>query len=187
MGFEMTKSLILASISGVAIWVASPVLSYAEATCVISEAKRHVVNNVLCGQSAPEPEYHFSGPNCLTNSVTKRFEDTAIQIVVYRICGDQQFSDRLKEANFQTNKLFKLLSACTSERPDFNKILEDAITKAAQHAGSMTCPPEMRAMADSRRAYFEQTITLANDPKTVPATLEKLGITVDSSGNIRDK
>jgi hypothetical protein len=80
-------------------------LSIREGSCGIDDSKKRVIIAFLCGQMAAESQYHFSVSDCLANSVRKRFEDSAVQILGYRICGEREFSDRLKEANLKALKV----------------------------------------------------------------------------------
>ena len=102
--------------------------NWPQGMCEIDEQKKRNINAILCGQSAPESDYRFSGPNCVVNSFRKRLEDTAIQIHAYRLCGEREFSDRLKEANLKAMKFMETLSVCISERVDLAKMMEDSLT-----------------------------------------------------------
>ncbi len=125
------------------------------------------------------------GSDCLANSARKRFEDSAAQILGYRICGEREFSDRLKEANLKAIKFIEILSICTSERPNFAKIMDDAVSLTAQRAVGVSCTADLRATLTQRRAYFERMIAVSNDPNILSSIFEKLDITVDTSGTIR--
>jgi hypothetical protein len=166
---------------------ASSTLCPANPSCEIDEDKKRTISAVLCGQAAPEVEYRFSGPGCLVKSISKRLDDSAIQIHAFRICGEPDFSERLKEANLRAVKFMETLSTCTPEKPDIRKIMENAIINIARRVTGESCTYDLRARLSQRRPYFEKMIDLSKDTNAPAAIFEKLGVEVDGAGNIREK
>lgn len=159
----------------------------AQPSCSLPEEKKRFMLAGLCGAAATEQEYKFSGPNCIVNSTSKRLEDSAIQIISYRMCGDDEFSARLREATLKSVQFIQALATCSSERIDVRAIMDRAIEVTEKRAMAIRCDADMRKKLADRKPAFERMMVMANDPRTVPLIYEKLGIAVDSAGNITEK
>jgi hypothetical protein len=81
----MDKDITISFIDATPMEETGVVASIQEGSCEIDESKKRVINALLCGQFAAENQYHFSGSDCFANSARKRFEDSAIQMLGYRI------------------------------------------------------------------------------------------------------
>ena len=136
---------------------------------------------------AKEREYHFEGPNCVSNSVRVRFRDTAIQILGAKMCGDPDLSNRLKEANLRGLKFFETLSVCTPERLNLANLMDESLSQVARDLASEQCTPEARSIFSQQRARIERQIEMSMDPNTNSIVFERLGISADDAGNIRDR
>ena len=159
----------------------------AEATCNISEDKKSTILALLCGQMAKEREYHFDGPNCVSNSVRVRFRDTAIQILGAKMCGDLDLSNRLKEANLRALKFFETLSVCTPERLNIANLMDESLSQVARDLASEQCTPEVRSVFAQQRTRIERQIEMLMDPNTNSIVFERLGISADTAGNIHER
>jgi hypothetical protein len=159
----------------------------ADATCNISEDKKRTILALLCGQMAPEREYHFDGPNCVANSVRVRFRDTAIQILGLKMCGDLDLSNRLKETNLRALKFFETLSVCTAERPNLANLMDESLSQVTRDIANERCTPELRSLLVQQRPRLEKQIEMLTDPNINATVFEKLGISADDAGNIRDR
>jgi hypothetical protein len=166
---------------------AAPLSAKAGPTCDISEDKKRIILALLCGQMAKEREYRFEGPNCVINSVRVRFRDTAIQILGLKMCGDDDLSNRLKEANLRALKFFETLSICTAERPSLANLMDESVAQVSRDIAGERCTPEMRSIFLQQRSRFEQQIQMSLDPNINAVVYEKLGIKADETGNIRDR
>jgi hypothetical protein len=158
-----------------------------DAICNISEDKKRTILALLCGQMAPEREYHFDGPNCINNSYRARFRDTAIQILGLKMCGDVDLSNRLKEADLRAIKFFETLIVCTAERPNFASMLDESLSQVTRDIASERCTTELRLLFAQQRARIERQIEVSMDSNTYSIVFERLGISVDDAGNIRDR
>jgi hypothetical protein len=156
-------------------------------TCEISEDKKRTILALLCGQMAREREYHFEGPNCITNSVRVRFRDTAIQILGLKMCGEDDLSNRLKDANLRALKFFETLSVCTAERPALANLMDESIAQVSRDIAGERCTPDIRSTFSLQRARFEQQIQMSLGPNINAVVYEKLGISADEMGNIHDR
>jgi len=123
----------------------APLPAKAGPTCDIGEDKKRTILALLCGQMAKEREYRFEGPNCLINSVRVRFRDTAIQILALKMCGDDDLSNRLKEANLRALKFFETLSACTAERPSLANLMDESLAQVSRDISRERCTPDILA------------------------------------------
>jgi hypothetical protein len=158
----------------------------AQPQCSISDEKKRLIMSGLCGDMAKESDYKFSGPNCVANSVRKRFQDSAAQIIAYRTCGDEPFSVRLKFGTLRAAHFIQILSACSQEKIDVEKIMDEAMAYAQQHISSLRCEDVRRMLAD-RKSSFEQMMQQAHDPTVEQNVYDKIGISVDGAGNVTDK
>ena len=159
----------------------------AEKSCNIDKEKKQLIVNVLCGQMAPEPEYHFAGADCVVRSARARAQDTAVQIAGYQMCGDVSFALQLKNASVKAMDFVEALSVCTSEKPNLSQIMEIAVNEMNQRIVGVGCTPDLRALFAQRRPAFEKMMSLANGTDTTSALLAKIGVTLDADGNVRDK
>jgi hypothetical protein len=161
--------------------------SWAETTCSITEEKKQAIHALLCGQFAAELEYKFEGPNCVEKAARKRAEDSAIQVHAYKKCDDQDFSDRLRQAILNSVGFIQVLSTCTEEKIDMDKIMDDAMKEVEGRISDERCDDALRLTLKARRSFFENILRQAEDPSIAEAIYDKLGLTVDQAGNVRDK
>jgi hypothetical protein len=156
-------------------------------TCNISSEKRQLIESVMCGQSAVEPEYRQFGPGCVRRSVEKRLEDTAIQIHVLKLCGDQIFAAEMKDGTIATMKFMELLTPCLSEEISVSDIMDERISFVENKAANLTCSAEMREMIEARKPQLRMMVSQSKDPRIVENILTKLGIKLDSENNLSDQ
>lgn|SRR5262249_8217144 len=161
--------------------------SKADPTCDVDENKKTLITSFLCGQMARAAENRFSGPDCMTDSARKRAAGSAAQIHLYRLCGDPEFAERLKNAGLKGLKLVETLSACASGRVDYRKLMDEALAQVEKGPGADACTPALKTSAGEQRAELERVIALANDDAAIAKAFEKLGIRVDDAGNIHER
>jgi hypothetical protein len=154
--------------------------------CNIAEEKKRLIATVLCGDAAPEREYKFSGSGCVFKSTQQRMADSALQIYAYQKCGEPLFAIRLGEATIKATQFVQTLAVCGGERIDINQILEQALKDVQVRYASLQCAA-VKDQLEKRKPVFEQLIQQANDPSTVETIYQKLGITVDRNGDVKDK
>lgn len=158
-----------------------------EKTCNIDPQKKAIIAAILCGQAAREDAYRFSGDGCAKKSIEKRLEDSAIQIHMYNICGDQEFARQIREATVNSMKFTEALLPCTGETFSLDKSMNERIHYVEQRAKNVTCDSTMKSTLRSRRSAFETMIKMANNPETEKNIFEKLRIALDKDGSVIDK
>jgi hypothetical protein len=154
--------------------------------CNIAEEKKRIIRTALCGDTAPEKEYKFTGSGCVLKSAQQRMADSALQVYLYQKCGDPLFAIRLGAALIKGTQFVQTLAACSRERIEINKIFEQELKNAQVRYSSMECTA-VKDRLEKRKPVFEELIQLADDPSTVANIYQKLGITVDANGNISEK
>lgn len=183
---KAVKSLLRLAVFGLAAYSCYPAM--AEPQCRIDDSKRRIIEAFFCGQMAPEPQYRFTGPNCIAKSTDKRMEDTAIQIYAFRICGDLQFADDMKRANEEVGALMSIFSPCLSERVDVAAILDEKIRSAADLVQGKTCTAHLRSLLAQRKPEFQRMVEASKHTGMVTQiALDRLGLKVDQEGNVVDK
>ena len=155
--------------------------------CSISEDKKQLIYSVLCGQAAPESEYRFSGANCASNSIKRRMDDSAIQVVGYSLCGDKYFSQQLQDGNIRASSFMQILSVCTPEKIDIYDIFENSLREARLQANRFACTSDLRQRLEQRRPYFATMIEQSKSPILIETIFGRLGIKVDAQGNISER
>ena len=160
-----------------------PVTALAEPQCDIPDVTKKVIYHVLCGGAAPEANYRFEGPNFLKASVAKRLDDSAVQIHAYKMCREDEFSERLKFASLNAIQFIEILSVCTPERPDINRMMEASLRDMAKRMVRETCTPAWRELLTKRRSSLEKLIQQTQQ-SSVDAVYEKLKVRVDNEGNV---
>ena len=163
--------------------------AHAEPVCSIAPEKKEFIVRVLCGEFSrgADAAYRFDGPNCIEQSARKRFEDSAIQVQMYRLCGDEEFANRLTSGNLKVTQFIQVLSVCTNERINLNEMFNERMDYVSTRLGDTSCDASSRQMMASRREFFENQMELAERSNINESIYEKLGITVDDAGNIFDK
>lgn len=155
----------------------------AQASCDIAPETKQAIEKILCGQTAQEKVYQKFGPDCFKRSVTKRLEDTAIQIFSYQKCSDADFSVELMQANLKALSFMENLSVCISETVDLEQIMEDRLEFVKRKAGTMNCSSSLRHKLRQRRPAFEAMIKQANE-FDLSELLASFGVTIDDNGNV---
>ncbi|MER9302446.1 hypothetical protein NKJ06_12270 [Mesorhizobium sp. M0293] len=155
-------------------------------SCLISVDKKELIESVLCGQAAKEPEYQQFGPGCFKRSIEKRLEDSAAQIYMYKLCGDTKFSNEMLEGNVRALEFMELLAPCVSESVDIRAVMDDRYQFVERKAAGLTCTSDTRALLSQRRAFFEGLIAQSQDESLVIKILSRLRIRLDDQGNLVD-
>ena len=150
----------------------------------VSPGKKDQITALLCGRLSGDAAYRMSGPGCVGKSVTKRSEDTAIQIHSYRLCGYQKFAEELRVASVRAMGFMESLSVCTSERIDVRSILDDRMKYVAGRTSGMKCDDSLRRQLTSRRPALEAMISSRADPTS--EALQGLGLQIDAAGNVSE-
>jgi hypothetical protein len=160
-------------------------IAKAQPSCNLEKNRKEAIEAVLCGQAAQEQEYRFSGKDCVRNSLRKRLGDSAIQVAMFRACGDLIFPQKMEIATISTVKFMQTLSICTQERIDVRSIFDQEIARITKEAPS--CNSQHRNLLESRRPYFEKMIDAVNNQNIDQIVYDRLGIVVDSNGNISSR
>lgn len=160
---------------------------YARPLCEITQNKKDLIYSTLCGQAAQETVYRFSGVNCAKNSIKRRMDDSAIQVLAYEMCGDRNFSEQLRSANIRAVAFMQTLSVCTPELIDVSKIFDEALRDMRTKAGRMPCTMDLRQTLEQRRPYFRTMIEQANSKEFLDKMFALIGVDVDGVGNVRER
>ncbi|MGE3646385.1 MAG: hypothetical protein AB7F96_21270 [Beijerinckiaceae bacterium] len=154
--------------------------------CAVSGEKREIINKLLCGQFAKEAEYRFGGPACYRSSATKRLEDSALHVVIFRVCGEPDFAEKLRLAHLQAFSFMKNLAVCAEREFDIEKAFDVILQSTESKFRNLGCQADMRSSISRRRPYFERMIEIASSRNMAQEVFKKLGIRVSSDGKIVD-
>ena len=155
------------------------------ASCDVTAAKKQTIVSFLCGNMSAKVSARFSGDGCAAKSAQRRFTDDAALVHMAQVCGDKPFADRLQAFMVKTAKFAGTLSVCTSEQVNYSKLMDDALAQAVTKG--VPCSNSMRELIKMKRADFEKSPASADPDKLVSAFFDKLSISVDGAGNLRDK
>lgn len=163
--------------------------SYGEVTCKIADAKKTIVADLLCGRLAqgPDAEYRADGPGCFQKSVTKRLEDSALHVLVFQLCNDEEFAARLEKANLKVLRFMGDLGSCIGEPLDLAKIQEESTQRVRQSLQVASCTSQYRGLIQRRKADFDRMIAISESVDAEIFFSEKLMIQRDSQGNLIDR
>jgi hypothetical protein len=167
--------------------VMSPLQSHAAPKCDIAADKQQMIEFVLCGGAAKEQEYKFSGSDCVSQSLSQRMQDTAIQIYMAKICGDTELAEKLTKGIIKANTFIGTLSQCTGQTVDVERVYRDAESYVANRAAGQTCSPSIRSTLAQNRSRLLQTTEMGDNPQILDQIYSKLGIKVDIDGNVSDR
>ncbi|MGU9982475.1 hypothetical protein ACJ4V0_20770 [Phreatobacter sp. HK31-P] len=161
--------------------------AFSQAQCRFDPQKAERLRFFLCGGTAPEPEYRMTGPGCIQRSMSARLSDTAIQAHIYRLCGDAAFADRLLEGVRGGLRPLEMLAVCAGEPVNVARMLEQQIASAATRLAGASCNAELRSISQQKKPELERNTAFSLDPANHRTIFERLGVLVDSGGNIRDR
>lgn len=156
-------------------------------TCHVAPETFRVISDLLCGQYAPEPEYRFSGANCAQRSVAARAYGTAAQLALLDACGESDFATDFRRASETAMVVFQVLSVCIDEEINFRDALVHAEAQLLRERGRPDCTPTLRGVIQQRRAWMQEQIRTANDPRTMQTIEQRLNIRIDPDGNITQR
>jgi len=162
-------------------------VSATQKNCNLTDEKKRLITATLCGQAAPENEYHFFGEGCARKSIKKRLEDSAIQIVMYEKCGDKAFADRLADANLRAMAFMQELLPCTGENFEIDDIMQTQLVSVRKRASSVACTNELERQLEQRRPFFEQMIRLSHDASTKENIYRKLQVRIAPDGSVVER
>jgi hypothetical protein len=164
-------------------------VAHAQPSCKISLEKKELISKLLCGEfeEGSDQAYRFSGPNCVKASASKRLEDSALQIQLYKLCGDTEFSDQLMDANLKAMDFIQVLAVCTDEQVELKDILSDRMAYVRTRIGADSCPPSIKQKLDDRRQFFQKQIEFSKQSNLNEKMLDMFKVQVDSAGNISEK
>jgi hypothetical protein len=168
-------------VSTVMLLWAGPVLPQ---SCEIASQKRSFINAMLCGQAAVEREYRFSGKDCAKKSATARMEDSAIQIMLYRECGFENFSDFLYAANIRAMRFIEELQPCTGEKFSLNQVMAEAQKIAGRKLRGFRCTSSFRSKLIERKPSFQQMIDMALSDEITQQIYNKIGVMIEQDGSV---
>jgi hypothetical protein len=161
--------------------------SPAAPTCEITPEKKELIGSLLCGQAAIEREYQERGPGCFERSITKRLQDSAIQIHVFRLCGEPEFAAQLEAATVKAIRFMEALAPCLNESVDIESVMQGRTAFVKNKAAGMGCSADIRSTLEQRRAAFEAMVAQSKDPNLSAAIFDRLSISIDAEGNVRDR
>jgi hypothetical protein len=160
--------------------------AFAQPVCDIAPEKKEMIQSLLCGQAAPEPEYRQFGPGCFRRSVEKRLQDSAVQILLYRVCGDEEFANSLEAATVRAMQFMEGFAVCASDKVDINEVMQERTAFVKQKAAALTCTEQLRARSVERRAFFQSQIDQSHDATLFPMILDQLSIRMEPDGSLVD-
>jgi hypothetical protein len=146
-----------------------------------------IIENFLCGKNAVEPEYRFSGPDCAKRSLSVRLRDSVIQVSILQLCGHAEMSIQVKDATIIVMKYMQLLSICTPRTINVQNIWSEEELIVKHKLRGVSCSKSMRSKIKNRLPFFKNMITIYNDPKSMSAVLEKLGLFITENGDVHEK
>lgn len=173
--------------SAVSIFLLTIVNCSSSPICELTPEKREIIVSLLCGHNAAEPEYRFSGAGCFRRSLEKRLEDSAIQIISFRTCGDVEFADLMQKATINALKFLETFAPCATESVDVEEILKERTAFVEQKAAGLVCSSAMKNKLEQRKPAFEAMISQGNDTGLPKRLLDQLGIEIDEQGNLLDR
>jgi hypothetical protein len=156
-------------------------------SCLIASDKKQLIASILCGEGAKESEYHQVGPGCFKRSVTKRLEDSAAQIYLYKLCGDAEFSDEMRRGTVRALHFMELLAPCVAESVDIKAVMDDRYQFIERKGANLTCTSDIRMLLSQRRPFFDGLIAQSQDESLFTKILGKLRIRLDDQGNLVDE
>ena len=160
-----------------------------EPVCNIAPEKKVLIGKFLCGEfsSGADEAYKFSGPNCVANSISKRLEDSAVQVQLYRLCGDTEFANRLAASGPKTFQFLQTLSVCTDERISVKDIFDDRMAYVSTRLAGELCTDHIGQELNDKRQILEGQLQLSEQPNINETIYHRLGIAVDGAGNVFEK
>lgn len=160
--------------------------AFAETTCAISEGKKALIKEALCGKFSSELSYKDSSDGCFKIILEKRALDTASQINALRLCGYTDLAERLKNASLKIMSYTVPLSKCIgySFSPEF--LMSEAQKSFDERAKGQMCSPKLRGMLNERLDYFNKVVE-AIESGSGSMDFSTLGVIVDTSGNVSEK
>ena len=177
----MTKKYLFIFANILFIFISSQ--AFAVNKCDISQEKKDIILSLLCGKFSKEKEYQTNGTGCAIISLNKRLEDSAIQIYVYKVCGEENFSEELKNATLLSIKFIEDLLPCIDEKINLVETLNEKLKQVSSRIGN-DCPNYIKSKLASRKPYFEQMIKMSKQPNSILENFDKIGIKYDKNHNI---
>ena len=165
--------------------VAISAIPSAAASCDIAPAKKQTIAAFLCGNMSAKAEARFSGDGCAAKAAQRRSADDAALIQMAALCGEKAYADRLQAFVVKSAKFVDTLSACMPQPINYSKMTEDALAQPVTKG--IPCSDAMHELINMKKAEFEKSPASADPDKVVSAFFDKLGISVDKAGNLRDK
>lgn len=154
--------------------------------CLVSGEKRELIGKLLCGQFASEKIYRHEGFGCVERTLRARSSDAAIHAALYSLCGDKEFSERIRQANNAAFSSMEKLMVCSAERVNFEAVIASTTKMIEIKMRSQFCGADLKTMAVQRREYFLSLIALAESGAGERMLLEKLQVSIDPDGSVRD-
>ena len=162
-----------------------PYNASAEPTCAISEEKKALIKEALCGKFSTELRYKDSSDGCHRTILERRALDTASQINALRLCGYADLAERLKNASIKVMSYTTPLSRCIGDPFNPEDLMNKAQNSFDQKASGQVCSPKLRAMVSGRLDYFNKSIeTIESGSGSI--NFSKLGLIVDENGNVSE-
>lgn len=162
-------------------------LSSASPLCNISREKSAPIKQVACGQSSGEPAYQFEGRDCAKRSLSKRIEDSALQIYLVRLCGYWDLADDLRRAHIMLAKTMEPLALCSGSYVDLVSVFEDKEKYVENRARGLSCTEARRSQVEQRLDFYRQMAAAYSDPEYAQKLYSSLGIVVEDDGSVEEK
>lgn len=156
----------------------------AEPLCSISEEKKTLIKEALCGKFSVESNYKKSGENCAELVLQKRSSDTAAQINALKKCDYGDIAEKLRKASLKAMNYTAPLARCIGYNFDPSGLLSKAQIEFDQRAFAQTCTPKLRNMLLNRMNFFNDSIRKSEVDLGPTAFFSKLNIYVDEKGNV---
>ncbi len=162
-------------------------VAFAEPVCSVSEGKKTLIKEALCGKFSEESVYKQAGEKCAELVLRKRAADTAAQINALNKCGYSDIAGRLYEVSLRVIAYTAPLARCIGYKFDPSELLSKAQKEFDQRAIGQTCTPKLRSMLLNRMNFFNDSIRKSEVEPGPVVFFSKLNIYVDENGNVFEK
>ncbi len=160
--------------------------AFAEPTCAVSEEKKALIKEALCGKFSSEARYKDSSEGCYKTILERRALDTASQINALRLCGYSDLAERLKNASLKIMSYTAPLSRCIGDFFIPEALMNEAQKSFDERAKGHMCSAKLREMLNGRLEYFNKSVE-AIESGSGSMDFSKLGVIVDTDGNVYEK
>ncbi|MBO6893570.1 MAG: hypothetical protein JJ866_16630 [Roseibium sp.] len=178
-----TRALILVSLL-----VVLPDVTFA--ACSVSQDKKVIITDFMCGKYSQEPYYRKEGPGCVRASMEARLFDSAVAIHNLSVCGYGQVADEYFEAAKVTNSVLQSLSTCTTEQlgeGELDLLLAAQVDEVKKQAGDTKCVGQLQKKTVANVPRIKGEIYQIQGGGLAEQLTSGLGISISTDGNISER